>query len=227
MRNSQKKRLKILLISFFLIFTIGFLFYKDMRMPKIPKKFEKIELPKEILEEKKEIQIGVISDTHIPTRAESLHNEVKNKFQGVDLILHSGDLVSLEVLEKLQKIAPTIAVEGNMDFPEVKEKLPEAIELQIFNFKIAILHSPIPTWTLSHFNWLQEKFVKRLIKEKDFDILIFGHTHRSFVKELEVGGKKFLLLNPGSPTDPFFSSPSVGILKITKDTFKGEIIHLK
>ena len=196
-------------------------------MPKIPEKFKPVEISKEILKNKKEISIGVISDTHVPTRAETLPEKIENEFRNVDLILHAGDLVNLETLEKLKKIAPTIAVEGNMDFSEVKENLPEAIELQIFNFKIAILHSPIPSWTISHFNWLQQIAVKKLAKERDFDILIFGHTHRPLLKKLNVNGKKFLLLNPGSPTDPFFISPSVAILKITQNSFEAKIIYLK
>jgi len=222
----RKRRFRVLLIVFFLISIVIFLIYKNMTMPKIPERIEFLQIPKNT-EEKEEILIGIISDTHIPTRTEVLPEEIAKLFQNVDLILHSGDIVNLETLERLKEIAPTIAVEGNMDFAEVKEKLPEAIGLQIFNFKIAVLHSPIPSWTLSHFNWLQEKFVKRLIKEKDFDILIFGHTHRTLLKELNINGKKFLLLNPGSPTDPFFTPPSVAILKITKDSFNAEVIYLK
>jgi len=41
-------------------------------------------------------------------------------------------------------------------------------------------------------------------KELEVDIMIFGHTHRPFLKE--VGG--IVLLNPGSPTEPRFSPPS-------------------
>jgi len=221
-RIFQKRAFKIFI--FLIVLTLGgFLFYKQTTMPKIPENFES----QKFTTTKNEVLIGVISDTHIPERADSLPKEVFKIFQNVDLILHSGDIVNLQTLERLKKIAPTIAVEGNMDFPEVKEKLPKVIGLEVFSFRIAILHSPIPTWTLSHFNWLQEMAVKKLAKEQNFDILIFGHTHRPLLKELDVSGKGFLLLNPGSPTFPFFFEPSVAILKITKDSFKAEIIHLE
>jgi putative phosphoesterase len=59
--------------------------------------------------------IGVISDTHIPERANTIPEIVFEIFKEVDLILHAGDLVSLEVRDQLEKIAPTICVQGNMD----------------------------------------------------------------------------------------------------------------
>ena len=41
--------------------------------------------------------IGIISDTHIPTRQAKLPLEVLSAFNGVDLILHAGDFESLTV----------------------------------------------------------------------------------------------------------------------------------
>ena len=47
--------------------------------------------------------IGCIADTHIPTRAKRIPDEVMEAFQGVDAIFHCGDMVKLEALE--QKIS--------------------------------------------------------------------------------------------------------------------------
>ena len=60
------------------------------------------------------MKIGVISDTHIPFTAEDLPEKVYEDFQNVDLILHAGDLAEESLLDKLNKVAKTIAVKGNM-----------------------------------------------------------------------------------------------------------------
>ena len=41
-------------------------------------------------------RIGVISDTHIPKRAPRVPNAALRLFEDVELILHAGDLSSLE-----------------------------------------------------------------------------------------------------------------------------------
>lgn len=198
-------------------------------MPKVPQNFPQIEFKTA----KKEILIGVISDTHIPSIVKSLPKEIFEIFQGVNLIIHAGDIENLETLKELEKIVPVFAVQGNVDQKETKEKLPEGLLVKIFDWKIGIIHSPFPFWLGSHFNLSQEKMAKKLAEIENFDILIFGHTHRPFLKELNFEEKdaerpkKILLINPGSPTYPFFSEPSVAILKITKDSFKGEIVNLK
>ena len=56
--------------------------------------------------------IGLISDTHIPDRARIIPQNVIDAFSDVDLILHAGDLTSLDVVEELEKIAPVMAVQS-------------------------------------------------------------------------------------------------------------------
>ena len=54
--------------------------------------------------------VGIISDTHsyIDPRAISL-------LQGVDHILHAGDIGSIDIIQELQNIAPVTPVRGNVD----------------------------------------------------------------------------------------------------------------
>jgi len=201
----------------------GFLVYRQNKMPEIPENFKT-----QIFETaKKEILIGIISDTHIPSRAENLPEEIFEIFQDMDLIIHSGDIENLETIEKLEKIARVVVVQGNMDQKEIKEKLPAGITFDIYDWKIGIVHSPFPFWLGSHFNFVQEKMAKELFEKENLDILIFGHTHQAFVKKLEFGAKKVLLINPGSATVPFFGEPSVAILKIDSDKFEVKLINLK
>ena len=69
--------------------------------------------------------IGLISDTHLPNRATEIPEKVFETFENVDLILHSGDICSFDVIDQLNKVAPTLAVRGNMD-PFTEEELPSS-----------------------------------------------------------------------------------------------------
>ena len=65
------------------------------------------------------MKVGVLSDTHVPTIVSALPPAIYDIFQGVDLILHAGDIVELSVLDDLRAIAPVEAVAGNVDSAEV------------------------------------------------------------------------------------------------------------
>ena len=70
--------------------------------------------------------IGVISDTH-----GQLAPEVQKAFKNVDLIIHAGDIGDAMVLDKLSKIAPVMAVRGNMDFGNWANALPPTARMSI------------------------------------------------------------------------------------------------
>jgi hypothetical protein len=159
-----------------------------------------------------EVLIGVISDTHIPSRAKEIPGKAFLVFQGAEYLIHAGDIVSLEVIEDLEKIAPVVAVKGNMDRGI---NLPEMNSLEIEGWRIGVVHDSFSPWRMGK--------MKRIARENAFDVLIFGHTHRPFVREED--GKLFL--NPGSPTNPFLSKPSVALLKVRKDRIEAEIINLQ
>lgn len=54
-------------------------------------------------------------------------------------------------------------------------------------------------------------------------VLVFGHSHRGMVK-VEDG---ILFINPGSPTRPMLSKPSVGVLRISKGKIEAEIVIIE
>ncbi|HTX61109.1 MAG TPA: YfcE family phosphodiesterase, partial [Methanobacterium sp.] len=62
--------------------------------------------------------------------------------------------------------------------------------------------------------------LKYIALEIDVDILITGHTHWAFIKEFD----DILLLNPGSPTVPRLSDPSVMILDVNESRVESRII---
>ena len=160
--------------------------------------------------------IGLISDTHIPSRANKIPLRVFEIFQNVDFIIHAGDLVELRVIDELEKIAPVLAVHGNMDKTEIREKLPKINMLKVYDWKIGVIHD---AGTLSANKTL------RVVQENKFNVFVYGHTHRSSIK----WEKDVLFINPGSPTNPlppFITKPTVAILKIDKEKIQPKIIVL-
>jgi len=100
------------------------------------------QIPTVIPKIKPEKIIGLISDTHVPTRAECIPKEIAQVFENVDYIIHAGDLVELSVIDELDQIAPVLAVHGNMDTPETVKMLPKLNSLKLFDWKIGVAHDP-------------------------------------------------------------------------------------
>ncbi|MFC1709422.1 metallophosphoesterase family protein [Candidatus Omnitrophota bacterium] len=160
------------------------------------------------------MKIGVISDTHIPEKATGIPKEIYSAFKGVDLILHAGDLVSLDAIKSLEKIAPLKAVCGNMDTPETKKILKEKEVINAGKFKIGLIHGRGGPSNLIN-------FVKSAFREK-MDVIVFGHSHTPVNEKIE----GTLFFNPGSSTDTMFAPYlSYGIIEIN-DEIEAKIVRL-
>lgn len=160
--------------------------------------------------------IGLISDTHIPKKAKKIPRKVFEIFKNADRVIHAGDLVELKVIKELEKIAPVLAVYGNMDPPRVRNKLPKLNSLRIYKWRIGVIHDAGIFGT--------EK-MKNIAKKNRFNVLVFGHTHRNTIKRV----RGILFVNPGSPTSPlppFIIKPTVGLLKITKRKIEPFILEV-
>ncbi len=159
--------------------------------------------------------VGLISDTHVPKRAKSIPNRVFEIFKNADYLIHAGDLVELAVVDELEQIAPVLAVHGNMDGLDVTGALPRFNSLKVFDWKIGVVHDRSILYGA-------DKIAE--VDGKNFDVFVYGHTHTAEVR----WEGKILFINPGSPTDPssVMSLPSVGLLKITKETIAPQIVEL-
>ena len=123
------------------------------------------------------MRIGVLSDTH-----GYLDPEVPALLAGVDHILHAGDIGLPWVVLELREIAPVTAVSGNSDdgleFPTT-----ELVELAGRKFLVHHIVDPHePAKVIG----------ERIIRENP-DVVVFGHTHRSFCEVIE----GILYFNPG------------------------------
>ena len=158
--------------------------------------------------------IGLISDTHIPDRARILPQKVIDAFNGVDLILHAGDLTSTDVIDELEGIAPVFAVQGNMDRVNGID-LPKAKIIEIEGLKIGMVHGEV-------YPRADTQQLLYLAKELDADILVSGHSHQPKIEQKE----GVLLLNPGSPVVPRLADRTVMLLEINNMEVDVEIVKI-
>ena len=152
------------------------------------------------------MKIGLISDTHITEKRGKLSEKALYCFKDVNLILHAGDISSQKVLDKLNQIAPTIAVEGNNDRTRKTINLKPYEIIEIDELKILLIHGDkLPSRNF-------EKYCE-FAQKHNADILISGHTHKPHCEKIE----NVLLINPGSPNRPMKSDASIAILTIDEE----------
>ena len=148
--------------------------------------------------------IGVISDTH-----GRLDPQVFTLFEGVDLIVHAGDIGGDDLLIELGAIAPVQAVSGNVDFPPDRATRPLWRTLKTPAGRIAVTHGHRAESPSTGLDMMHAYF-------RDFlpDIIIYGHSH--VPKLEEIGGVR--IFNPGAAGQPRFGRPcSVGLITQVPD----------
>jgi putative phosphoesterase len=150
------------------------------------------------------ILIGVISDTHGLLRPEAIE-----ALRGSEHIIHAGDVGSPEILEKLSRIAPVIAVRGNIDKAAWSRRLPETQVLESGGVSIFVLHD------LAQLDLKPEA--------AGFSVVVNGHSH---VPKQETRDG-VLYFNPGSAGPRRFKLPvSLGRLVLEAGSVRGELVQL-
>jgi hypothetical protein len=146
-------------------------------------------------------RIALLSDTHIPTEVGRLPESLLDQLQAAHSILHAGDLVSLSVIEQLQRIAPTAGVAGNCDPPDIVRLLPRSQIVELGGYHIGLQHGHQPHRFQSHYIGRGYKdpafslFFRRMTARlSEAQIIVFGHFHRPLVQRRE--GRLFV--NPGA-----------------------------
>jgi uncharacterized protein len=153
------------------------------------------------------VLVGLISDTHGIVRP-----EVFGALEGVELILHAGDVGGRGVIAELEAIAPVRAVYGNCDAPG-QPGLVSDLGLQIERVSIHV----------SHGHELGRPAVERLLARYDADVIVYGHTHRPLI---ERSGRR-LVINPGAAGPRRFDlKPSVARLTLKDQRADVQLIWL-
>ncbi|WP_338041389.1 metallophosphoesterase family protein [Microlunatus panaciterrae] len=131
----------------------------------------------------------VLSDTHSPRRWQRCPAAVVEHLEAADLILHAGDVCTVDVLEHLSNWAPVHAVLGNNDLSEVAEwGAPETLELDLGGLRVGMIHDSGPA---------TGRVARMRRRFPTADLVVFGHSHIP-LDQTEHGLRIF---NPGSPTD--------------------------
>ena len=117
--------------------------------------------------------LAIVSDSH-----GLLRDAVVAALEDVDLIIHAGDLGSRGVLERLEAIAPVIAVRGNVDTELTDLPLAEAVSVN--DHLIYVLHD------------LGQLDLDPVIA--GIEMIVYGHSHQPRVERR----RDVLYVNPGS-----------------------------
>ena len=151
------------------------------------------------------MRIGVISDTH-----GLLRPEIAPALEGVERILHLGDVGKIFILQELEAIAPVTAIRGNVDREGPCSELPETEVVLCEGHYLYMLHD----LSTLHLDPSAAKFAA----------VLFGHTHAptSYTR------KGVLYFNPGSCGPRRFQLPvTVGLLSMGESgEWKAEIVPL-
>ncbi len=151
------------------------------------------------------LRIGLIADTHGLLRPQALA-----ALQGVDHLIHAGDIGGPQILAELERIAPLSVVRGNNDGDAWADGIPESLTLRFGAISLYVLHD-----------------LKQLAidpKAEGIDVVIAGHSH----KPLHDVRDGVLYLNPGSAGPRRFKLPiGVAVLHIDGEQVRAELITLE
>jgi putative phosphoesterase len=149
--------------------------------------------------------IGLISDTHGLLREEAVR-----ALRGAELIVHAGDVGKPEIIEALRRLAPVVAVRGNVDKGDWALALPATAVAEAGPVKMYVLHD-----------------VKDLDLDPvaaNFQIVVSGHSHK-------FGGSErsgVLYINPGSAGPKRFQLPvTIARLDLGARPWKVEFVDLE
>ncbi len=136
------------------------------------------------------MEIAIVSDTHIPSRATRIPPAFRDRIRAADHVLHAGDFDSEGALADFRDLAPAhTAVAGNMD-PRIG--LPGAAAVELGGVEFVLTHGTGPT------RGYRDRVAATVREEAATQnpVGVAGHTHE--VLDAVVDGVR--LLNPGSAT---------------------------
>ena len=161
------------------------------------------------------MKIGIISDTHDNLPQIKIAVEIFNR-EKVELVLHAGDFVSpFTFLEFKNLNCPLKGIFGNNDGDKlylqekskgVGELYPEPYNVNINSKNVIMLH--------------KEKLIDALAESQKYDVIIYGHTHRSDLRKIG----KTLIINPGECGGWLTGKSTIALLDL--ETLEAKIINL-
>ncbi len=136
------------------------------------------------------LRLTLVSDTHVPTRANDLPAPVWAAIDAADVVVHAGDWMAPELLDAFEaRSRSLVACWGNNDGDALRARLPEVAWADVDGLRLAVVHET------GDRSGRERRCDARFSAA---DLLVFGHSHIPW-DSTTPGGLR--LLNPGSPTD--------------------------
>jgi len=178
------------------------------------------------------MRVGLVGDTHVPEAAPDMPREAYAALAECDRILHCGDLHSIQVVDRLERLAPTMVARGNGDTygpsggrPGVDEdpRVVESLVFEVDGFRVGLTHD------LEHAEGRSDAAAADVLANRfggRVDVAVCGHTHVPMVWGLADGTA---VVNPGSPTMPYGYLDvigTVGYLDVSPGRFEISVVDL-
>ena len=162
------------------------------------------------------VRLAIIGDTHMPRGTRALPPACVERLRAADAILHTGDLVTLDVLALLESLGPPVhAVHGNVDDPAVTLRLPAVRVVEAEGWRIVMTHDGGPA---------DRRLARLRTRFADADAVVFGHSHIPLHATAEDG---FQIFNPGSPTERRRApAHTMGMATATPERLAFELVEL-
>lgn len=130
-------------------------------------------------------KIGIISDTH-----SCWDDRYATHFAGCDEIWHAGDVGCIDIIHRLESIAPVVrAVSGNIDHGEVARHCKEVESFTVEDVNVWMTH-------IGGYPGKYSQGVAEILRAGKINLMVTGHSHILKVmwdKNLDV-----LHVNPGA-----------------------------
>lgn len=130
-------------------------------------------------------RIGLLSDTH-----SCWDDRFQFHLGGCDEIWHAGDVGCIDVIRKLESIAPVVrAVSGNIDHGEVCRRCPELLEFKVEDVDVLMTH-------IGGYPGRYSRGMADVLRRRGIKLMVAGHSHILRVMyDKQLG---LLHLNPGA-----------------------------
>jgi uncharacterized protein len=133
--------------------------------------------------------IAVVADTHMPKGSRELPLECVEKIRSAEALIHAGDFSAASVLADLEALCPVVlGVHGNVDDAELRDRLPESLEIEVGGRTVAVVHDSGPA---------KGRLERMRTRFPGADAVVFGHSHLPLYEKAD----GFQIFNPGSPTE--------------------------
>ena len=181
------------------------------------------------------MRIGRISDTHVPSMGKEPPAQVLRAFEGVDLILHAGDIYTEDCIEWLERIAPvhaTTSFFANAGEGAPRASQPIAVEADsrtigvVHKLELRALGDEVTPGMIAR-EYPRDASIPEDLADlfgRPVSIVVFGYTHEAMIEEHQ----GVLFVNPGSPNmvKQSMRLGTVAILDVAPDRAEARIINL-